>query len=138
MNAAHSDALVFFCATADLASKKIFPALRAMVKRGHWDVLVIGVATGGVRPGLHPDTPLSSCEEKRERYLCWAVLIRNFAGACIRCNVQKECTPVCSPFARLLQCGRAWTVSPHTQEEKRKQAHERRSNYESGHVRTSN
>jgi len=40
MNAAHSDALVFFCATADLASKKIFPALRAMVKRGHttWKV----------------------------------------------------------------------------------------------------
>ena len=32
---AHSDALVFFGATGDLAYKKIFPALQAMVKRGH-------------------------------------------------------------------------------------------------------
>ncbi|PYQ45614.1 MAG: glucose-6-phosphate dehydrogenase, partial [Acidobacteria bacterium] len=39
-----SDALVFFGATGDLASKKIFPALQAMVKRGHLDVPVIGVA----------------------------------------------------------------------------------------------
>ena len=31
----HSDALVFFGATGDLAYKKIFPALQAMVKRGH-------------------------------------------------------------------------------------------------------
>jgi len=30
----HSDALVFFGATGDLAYKKIFPALQAMVKRG--------------------------------------------------------------------------------------------------------
>ena len=30
-----SDALVFFEATGDLAHKKIFPALMAMVKRGH-------------------------------------------------------------------------------------------------------
>jgi glucose-6-phosphate 1-dehydrogenase len=42
-----SDALVFFGATGDLASKKIFPALQAMVKRGHLDVPVIGV---GRRP----------------------------------------------------------------------------------------
>jgi glucose-6-phosphate 1-dehydrogenase len=40
----HSDALVFFGATGDLAHKKIFPALQAMVKRGHLDVPVIGVA----------------------------------------------------------------------------------------------
>ena len=39
-----SDALVFFGATGDLAYKKIFPALQAMVKRGHLDVPVIGVA----------------------------------------------------------------------------------------------
>ena len=38
------DALVFFGATGDLAYKKIFPALQAMVKRGHLDVPVIGVA----------------------------------------------------------------------------------------------
>jgi glucose-6-phosphate 1-dehydrogenase len=39
-----SDALVFFGATGDLAYKKIFPALQAMVKRGTLDVPVIGVA----------------------------------------------------------------------------------------------
>src|SRR4029450_13069135 len=43
----HSDALVFFGATGDLAYKKIFPALHAMAKRGHLDVPVIGVAKAG-------------------------------------------------------------------------------------------
>src|SRR5262244_2578783 len=43
----HSDAFVFFGATGDLAYKKIFPALQAMVKRGHLDVPVIGVAKAG-------------------------------------------------------------------------------------------
>jgi glucose-6-phosphate 1-dehydrogenase len=38
------DALVFFGATGDLANKKIFPALQAMLKRGHLNVPVIGVA----------------------------------------------------------------------------------------------
>lgn len=46
-NSTHSDALVFFGATGDLAYKKIFPALQAMVKRGTLDVPVIGVAKGG-------------------------------------------------------------------------------------------
>ncbi len=44
MDAPHSDALVFFGATGDLAYKKIFPSLQAMVKRGHLTVPVIGVA----------------------------------------------------------------------------------------------
>jgi glucose-6-phosphate 1-dehydrogenase len=39
-----SDALVLFGATGDLAYKKIFPALHAMVKRGHLNVPVIAVA----------------------------------------------------------------------------------------------
>jgi glucose-6-phosphate 1-dehydrogenase len=43
----HSDALVFYGATGDLAHKKIFPALQAMVKRGHLNVPVIGVAKAG-------------------------------------------------------------------------------------------
>lgn len=43
----HSDALVFFGATGDLAYKKIFPSLQAMVKRGHLDVPVVGVAKAG-------------------------------------------------------------------------------------------
>src|SRR6202789_2933026 len=47
MSAAHSDALVFFGATGDLAYKKIFPSLQAMIKRGHLDVPVIGVAKAG-------------------------------------------------------------------------------------------
>ena len=47
MSNSKSDALVFFGATGDLAYKKIFPALQAMVKRGHLDVRVIGVAKAG-------------------------------------------------------------------------------------------
>jgi glucose-6-phosphate 1-dehydrogenase len=47
MTPSHSDALVFFGATGDLAYKKIFPALQAMVKRGHLNVPVIGVAKAG-------------------------------------------------------------------------------------------
>jgi glucose-6-phosphate 1-dehydrogenase len=44
MNKSHSDALVFFGATGDLAYKKIFPSLQAMLKRGHLNVPVIAVA----------------------------------------------------------------------------------------------
>jgi len=44
---AHSDALVFFGATGDLAYKKIFPSLQAMIRRGHLDIPVIGVAKAG-------------------------------------------------------------------------------------------
>ena len=47
MTDSHSDALVFFGATGDLAYKKIFPALQAMVKRGHLNVPVVGVAKAG-------------------------------------------------------------------------------------------
>src|SRR5260370_1453384 len=47
MSESHSDALVFFGATGDLAYKKIFPALQAMVKRGHLSAPVIGVAKSG-------------------------------------------------------------------------------------------
>jgi glucose-6-phosphate 1-dehydrogenase len=47
MSEPHSDALVFFGATGDLAYKKIFPALQGMVRRGHLNVPVIGVARAG-------------------------------------------------------------------------------------------
>jgi glucose-6-phosphate 1-dehydrogenase len=40
----HSDALVLFGASGDLAHKKIFPALYAMWKRGHLTVPIVGVA----------------------------------------------------------------------------------------------
>jgi len=47
MNNSRSDALVFYGATGDLAYKKIFPSLQAMVKRGNLNVPVIGVAKAG-------------------------------------------------------------------------------------------
>src|SRR6266850_8557602 len=47
MSTSASDALVFFGATGDLAYKKIFPALQAMVKRGHLNAPVVGVAKSG-------------------------------------------------------------------------------------------
>src|SRR5512135_1310619 len=47
MSELQSDALVFFGATGDLAYKKIFPSLQAMVERGHLDAPVIGVAKAG-------------------------------------------------------------------------------------------
>ena len=47
MSAFESDALVFFGATGDLAYKKIFPSLQAMVKHGTLKVPVIGVAKSG-------------------------------------------------------------------------------------------
>jgi len=42
-----SDALVFFSATGDLAYKQIFPALQAMIRHGHLDMPIIGVAKSG-------------------------------------------------------------------------------------------
>ncbi len=45
--AGHADALVFFGATGDLARKQIFPALAAMVGKGHLSIPVIGVAKAG-------------------------------------------------------------------------------------------
>jgi glucose-6-phosphate 1-dehydrogenase len=43
-----SDALVLYGATGDLASRKIFPALQALVRRGRLDVPVVAVARAGV------------------------------------------------------------------------------------------
>jgi glucose-6-phosphate 1-dehydrogenase len=42
-----SDAFVFFGATGDLAYKKIFPALYAMVRRSGLDIPIIGMARAG-------------------------------------------------------------------------------------------
>jgi glucose-6-phosphate 1-dehydrogenase len=47
MPAEHSDALVFFGATGDLALKQIFPALHSMIRHGHLDVPIIAVAKAG-------------------------------------------------------------------------------------------
>jgi glucose-6-phosphate 1-dehydrogenase len=47
MNNVESDAFVFFGATGDLAYKKIFPALYAMVRRGGFHIPIIGMARAG-------------------------------------------------------------------------------------------
>ena len=46
-NSLESDAFVFFGATGDLAYKKIFPALYAMVHRGELNIPIIGMARAG-------------------------------------------------------------------------------------------
>src|SRR5438094_4236455 len=46
MEMSHSDAIVFFGATGDLAYKQIFPALQALVKHD-LDTPIIGVAKAG-------------------------------------------------------------------------------------------
>ncbi|MDQ3286736.1 MAG: glucose-6-phosphate dehydrogenase [Pseudomonadota bacterium] len=47
MTEPRSDAFVFFGATGDLAYKKIFPALQALVRAGELDVPIIGMARAG-------------------------------------------------------------------------------------------
>jgi glucose-6-phosphate 1-dehydrogenase len=47
MSKKQSDAFVFFGATGDLAYKKIFPALYAMVRRGGLHIPIIGMARAG-------------------------------------------------------------------------------------------
>ena len=47
MEKKHSDALVFFGATGDLAYKQIFPSLQRLAKRGRLEGPVIGVAKAG-------------------------------------------------------------------------------------------
>ncbi|MGA2187214.1 MAG: glucose-6-phosphate dehydrogenase [Steroidobacteraceae bacterium] len=47
VNPLESDAFVFFGATGDLAHKKIFPALYAMVHRGALNIPIIGMARAG-------------------------------------------------------------------------------------------
>jgi glucose-6-phosphate 1-dehydrogenase len=56
--------VVFFGATGDLAYKKIFPALQAMLKRGHLDVPVIGVASAGWSLDQFHDRARDSLEEQ--------------------------------------------------------------------------
>jgi glucose-6-phosphate 1-dehydrogenase len=53
MSGVRSDALVLFGITGDLAFKKIFPALQAMIRRGHLDVPIIGVARASTLEQLH-------------------------------------------------------------------------------------
>jgi glucose-6-phosphate 1-dehydrogenase len=59
----HSDALVFFGATGDLAYKKIFPALHDMARHGRLDFPVVGVAKSGWGLPQLVDRAKSSIEE---------------------------------------------------------------------------
>lgn len=63
---AHSDALVVFGASGDLAHKMIFPALYAMTKRGALTVPVIGVALSNWSPNQFRNRVKDSVE-KSER-----------------------------------------------------------------------
>jgi glucose-6-phosphate 1-dehydrogenase len=47
MTIANSDAFVFFGATGDLAYRKIFPALQALIRAGSLNMPVVGVARAG-------------------------------------------------------------------------------------------
>ena len=58
-----SDAFVFLGATGDLAYKKIFPALQSMIRRGHLDVPIIGVARAGYSLERLRDRARASLEE---------------------------------------------------------------------------
>lgn len=60
---AKSDALVIFGATGDLAHRKIYPALQAMIRRGQLDVPVIGVARSGWTLGQFRARVLDSLEQ---------------------------------------------------------------------------
>ena len=64
MTSLNSDAFVFFGATGDLASKQIFPALQAMIKRGHFDMPIIGVA----RSAKSVDGLLARARESLEKH----------------------------------------------------------------------
>ena len=59
-----SDAFVFFGATGDLAYEQIFPALQAMITRGHFDMPIIGVA----KPAWSLDQLRARARESLEKH----------------------------------------------------------------------
>ncbi|MEZ5565526.1 MAG: glucose-6-phosphate dehydrogenase [Gammaproteobacteria bacterium] len=59
-----SDALVLLGATGDLAHRKIYPALKAMAKRGNLDVPVIGVSRSGWQLSQFQDRVRDSLEKR--------------------------------------------------------------------------
>ena len=65
MSEIHSDSLVVFGATGDLAYKKIFPTLQAIVKGGRLAVPVIGVAREKWDDAM---TDLLVCRDPKDLY----------------------------------------------------------------------
>ena len=118
MTAPRSDAFVFFGATGDLAYKKIFPALQAMIRRGRLDMPVIGVAKSALEPRAaqgprprQPEAARARLDEavlgklvERLRYVdgdyadpaTFDALKRELAGAAGRCTTWPS-RPACSP-----------------------------------------
>jgi len=64
MAASRSDALVFFGATGDLAYKQIFPALQALIRRGHLNMPIVGVA----RPKWNLDQIKARAKDSLEKH----------------------------------------------------------------------
>jgi glucose-6-phosphate 1-dehydrogenase len=59
-----SDAFVFFGATGDLAFRQIFPALQALIRRGHFEMPIIGVA----KSAMDLDALRARAHESLERH----------------------------------------------------------------------
>ena len=74
--AASSDALVLFGGTGDLARKKIYPALLAMVEDGHLDVPVIAVARKALGADGFRQYVQESLPQARSRQGAFAKLAR--------------------------------------------------------------
>lgn len=77
MTDSHADALVFFGATGDLAYKQIFPALQAMIRSGHLDMPIIGVAG---RP-WSIDQLQARAHDSLEQHAAWT---RRRSTSCVR------------------------------------------------------
>ena len=95
----HSDALVFFGATGDLAYKKIFPALQNLIQHGPLDVPVIGVAKAGWK--------LAQLQERRETALSSTVAStkRRLPSSSVYCGTSTVITTI---QRRSPNCARPW------------------------------
>ena len=88
MDAKQADALVFFGATGDLAFKKIYPARKEMMRHGHLNVPVIGVARSGwdlersSPSGASWATPPGPCTTWRSRRACSLARTASRPGPC--------------------------------------------------------
>ena len=103
MSVAHSDALVFFGATGDLAYKKIFPALQAMAKRGHLDVPVIGVAKAGWNLDQLKARAKDGLEKLDARFdACFIDLLNSFRSEDITRRVVELCVERLDPGGLLM------------------------------------
>src|ERR1700681_325392 len=92
---APADALVLFGAMGDLAHKKIFPALYQMVRHGHLDVPVIGVARAArtdehlkerVRDSIQQQGGDIDLHEKCASHCREALWARSCLGAAVECR----------------------------------------------------